>query len=227
VQSSFEGFITLQNANVFVKRFGSKGPDLIFIHGGPGWDHSYFLPFVLPLASNFKLIFFDLRDCGRSFSKKSENRLNTTFVDACTEDLFELLQKLELKNVDILGFSFGGRVAMRFAELNPNYIHRLILASTTYSSDYKELLNSKDQYKELMTPEALDRINQLWRRTGDQSGSITRELASETLKFNIHKHMYLDIASKVLQGILFNDLWGAGYSTEKNQLLSKRDYVSR
>lgn len=221
---SYEGFIDLQNANVFVKIFGSKGSDLVFIHGGPGWDHSYFLPFVLPLASNFRLIFLDLRDCGRSSSKKSADKLNSAYVEVCVEDLRELLQKLEVCNVDILGFSFGGRVAMRFAEINPNKIHRLILASTTYSGDYKELLKSKDEYKRLMTPELSERINQLWNRPGDKNGIVTRELAYETLKFNILNQMYLDIAGKTLERILFNDLWGNGYSAEKTQHLSMRDY---
>lgn len=226
MQSSFENIIPLQNADIFVKQFGAKGPDLIFIHGGPGWDHSYLLPFVLPLALNFRLTFFDLRDCGQSSTKNSDHKIHSTYIDACAEDLGELLQKLEICDVNILGFSFGGRVAMRFAEINPNKINRLILASTTYSSNYKEFLKDKSEYKALMSSSSSERINQLWNKPGDQYGSITRELAFDTLKFNIHNPLYVDIANKTLDNIRFTDLWGMGYSPEKTQLMSKKDYSS-
>ncbi len=75
-----------------------------------------------------------------------------------------------------------------------------------------------------MDQESSERINQLWSRPGDQHGTVTRELAFETLKFNINSRMYTDVVTKTLDGIRFTDLWGSGYSVEKTKFLSKKDY---
>ena len=50
---------------IYYVAFG-KGPPLVVVHGGPGADHTYFLPWLLPLARTHRLIFIDERGSGRS-----------------------------------------------------------------------------------------------------------------------------------------------------------------
>jgi pimeloyl-ACP methyl ester carboxylesterase len=44
------------------------------------------------------------------------------------------------------------------------------------------------------------------------------------LKFNINSHKYIDAVTNTLDGIRFTDLWGSGYSVEKANFQSKKDY---
>ena len=67
MQANFEGSINIgNNLNLFVRQFGKATRNLLFIHGGPDWDQSYFVPYVLPLAKDFRLTLFDMRGCGLS-----------------------------------------------------------------------------------------------------------------------------------------------------------------
>ena len=60
-----EGFIDAHGVLIYYKSLGN-GPPLMVVHGGPGADHTYFLPYLLPLARTHRLIFIDERGSGRS-----------------------------------------------------------------------------------------------------------------------------------------------------------------
>src|ERR1035438_1092093 len=44
-----EGFVDAHGVLIYYTAFGYGSPPLV-VHGGPGADHTYFLPYVLPLA---------------------------------------------------------------------------------------------------------------------------------------------------------------------------------
>jgi len=111
----------------------SSGPDertLLVIHGGPGWDHTYLLDPLVELAEDHRLIFADLRGCGRSTSGLSDDDYNPA---AATADLVNLLDALGIERTDVLGFSYGGLIAQRLALAAPRRIRRLIVASSSIS----------------------------------------------------------------------------------------------
>lgn len=62
-----------------------NGPPVIVVHGGPGLEHSYFLPWLQPLAKNRTLVFYDqfdtIRDADQSSAKVSADQLVTQLVD--------------------------------------------------------------------------------------------------------------------------------------------------
>ncbi len=60
-----DGFVDAHGVLIYYVEFG-KGPPLVVLHGGPGVDHTYFLPGVPPLARTHRLIFIDERGSGRS-----------------------------------------------------------------------------------------------------------------------------------------------------------------
>jgi proline iminopeptidase len=43
-----------------------KGEPILFVHGGPGLNHSYFLPFMNRLAGSYHLIYYDQKSCGQA-----------------------------------------------------------------------------------------------------------------------------------------------------------------
>src|SRR4051794_4136740 len=66
LSSSWEGHVPVGGATLFVRRFGVGRRNLVMVHGGPDWDHSYLLPPVPLLARHATVTLFDLRGCGRS-----------------------------------------------------------------------------------------------------------------------------------------------------------------
>jgi|GEM_PF-1864778 len=60
-----EGFVEANRVMIYYKAIGHGDP-LLIVHGGPGASHDYFLPYLLPLIKNNRLIFIDERGSGRS-----------------------------------------------------------------------------------------------------------------------------------------------------------------
>ena len=100
------------------------------IHGRPGWDHSYLLEPLVELADDHRLVFVDLRGCGRSTSGLSDEDYNPA---AATADLVNLLDALGIERTDVLGFSYGGLIAQRLVVATPQRIRRLIVASSSFA----------------------------------------------------------------------------------------------
>jgi len=123
----FETGIRIPSSRNRLFRIGT-GPELLVIHGGPDWDHSYIRTFMDPLAAERTLIFFDLRGCGRSQRFTDPEALHVSRV---VEDTQGLLSHYGLGSVDVIGFSFGGRVALELVRRAPHAVRRLILASSS------------------------------------------------------------------------------------------------
>src|SRR6202020_1463583 len=60
-----EGFVDGSGARIYYKTLG-LGVPLLLLHGGPGADHSDFLPALQPLARHCQLVLIDERGSGRS-----------------------------------------------------------------------------------------------------------------------------------------------------------------
>ena len=60
-----EGLREINGTQLYTKVMG-EGEPIVILHGGPGMDHTYFLPQMAELAETHKLIFFDQRVSGRS-----------------------------------------------------------------------------------------------------------------------------------------------------------------
>jgi pimeloyl-ACP methyl ester carboxylesterase len=107
-------------------------PTLVFVHGGPGFDHSYFKPFFGALADEMQIVFYDQRGNGRS-DLSSRAFWN---IDVWADDLNRFLTVLGIVRPIVLGNSFGGMVAQRFAGTHPDRLSGLILSSTAATCPY-------------------------------------------------------------------------------------------
>lgn len=107
---------------------GPRDRSLLVIHGGPDWDHSYLREPVLRLAGQRRVVMPDLRGCGRSTTGLDDHQYTP---DAVVADLVNLLDRLELEQASVLGFSYGGLIAQRLAVARPRRVRRLIVASSS------------------------------------------------------------------------------------------------
>ena len=106
-------------------------PTLVLLHGGPAWDHTTLLSDLAPLADVAQLVFYDHRGLGRS-DRSGPEHWN---LDRWADDLRGLLAALEIERPIILGQSFGGMVAQRFAIGSPHLCSGLILLATAARID--------------------------------------------------------------------------------------------
>ena len=101
-------------------------PTLLLLHGGPGGDHSLFKPLFGRLTDVAQVVYLDQRGHGRSaVGEPSEWRLDTW-----ADDVSGFCAALGIERPIVLGMSFGGMVAMRYAAKYPGHPGALILAST-------------------------------------------------------------------------------------------------
>ena len=84
---------------------------LLVLHGGPGAHHDYLLPQMLALADDRELIFYDQRGGGRS---KTDDRAPITWRTQ-VDDLDQVVREFELGSPTIVGYSWGGLLAMLYA----------------------------------------------------------------------------------------------------------------
>ena len=114
----------IRDVSLFVKVMG-EGYPLVFMHGGPGLDHTTLLA-LQPLADQFTLIFYDHRCNGRSVGAE----VSSMTFDNLTADADALRQTLGFDQWAVLGHSFGGNVALEYALRYPQSLSRLVLMNT-------------------------------------------------------------------------------------------------
>ena len=105
---------------LFYKRIG-EGEPLIILHGLMGMLDNW-QSHAKIFAEHFEVYLVDQRNHGHS---EHVDELNYT---AMADDLEELIDDLFLSDVNILGHSMGGKVAMKFAQNNPEMINKLLVA---------------------------------------------------------------------------------------------------
>jgi proline iminopeptidase len=124
------GFIDAHGVLIYYESLG-RGTPLVILHGGPGASHDYFLPYLLPLARQHRLVFIDERGSGRS--EKLEDPSGYT-VENMAEDVEAVRQGLKLGKISLLGHSFGGVLAQAYALKYQRNLTHLVLCSTFHST---------------------------------------------------------------------------------------------
>jgi proline iminopeptidase len=81
------------------------------LHGGPGAHHDYLLPQMLELADDYELLFYDQRGGGRS---KTDDRTPITW-QTHVDDLDHVIEELRFDHLTLIGYSWGGLLAMLYA----------------------------------------------------------------------------------------------------------------
>lgn len=84
---------------------------MLVLHGGPGAHHDYLLPQMLHLAEAHEVVLYDQRGGGKS---KSDARDPITWRTQ-VEDLDALIAELGLGGAPIVGYSWGGLLALLHA----------------------------------------------------------------------------------------------------------------
>jgi len=106
-----------------------SGPDVVLLHGFGATRRFWMPPIIGYLADRFHVIAYDLRGHG---SSGMPPKGYTTATMA--EDLAGLLDALSIERTNLVGHSFGGRVAAHFAALHPTRVARLAIVDSRFGA---------------------------------------------------------------------------------------------
>lgn len=113
-------YIDVNDAKIYYEEYG-QGEPLIFLHGNNGSIEDFYqqIPFF---AKQYRVIAIDTRGQG-----KSTDLTNTPYTyEAFANDLLQVVQKLNLKKVNLIGWSDGGNTALIFNAQHPVLINKIV-----------------------------------------------------------------------------------------------------
>lgn len=168
------------------------GPPLILLHGW-GTNYHTFDDVCKYLKSDYTIYLIDLPGFGKSDEPKHVYNLSNYVHFLCT-----FITELQIDNPIILGHSFGGRIAIKYASISKN-INKLILVD---SAGIKKRLSFKKRisilkYKYLKwyykKNKDITKYNQLTATTGSSdylaSSNIMKGTLSKVIKENLKKNL--------------------------------------
>lgn len=156
---------------LYSKAYGNKADrPIVFVHGGPRGNSVQFEGTTAQQLADkgFYVIVYDRRGEGRS----ADANAKITYQEAF-DDLKVLYKKYGLKKATVLGFSFGGLVAVQFAGKYPAMVQSLVLTSALIAQQktYDHILSeAKKTYAKNPNAEQsakLKAVEQLDRQTAE------------------------------------------------------------
>ena len=122
-----EVFLSVNSINHWVKIAGAHHDTIpmIVVHGGPGGNNYNFERTIGPHLESFAtVVYYEQRGCGRSSQPVHPGDYSIALL---VSDLKSLLEQLKLDEVILLGFSFGGELALEFSLAHPTTVRALVL----------------------------------------------------------------------------------------------------
>lgn len=133
-------YASVNGLRIYYEDHGGGSP-LVLLHGGVGASE-VFDALIPALAENKQVIAVHLQGHGRTADIDRPLRF-----ESMAEDIAALLQNLDLDQVDLLGYSLGGGVALQTIIRHPDRIRKLVLVSTPFKRQgfYPEVLENMAQ----------------------------------------------------------------------------------
>lgn len=150
---------------------GGQGTPVVLLHGFPetwmAWRK------VMPaLAVDHTVVAVDLRGAGDSALEPSGYDKETMATD-----VHELMERLGLREVSLVGEDFGGQVAYAYARMYPNQVRRLaVVEAAVPGFGLESLFGGSYHYRFHMVPEMPERLIR-----GQERYYLTRFLCGEEL----------------------------------------------
>jgi pimeloyl-ACP methyl ester carboxylesterase len=122
------GYARLRDLNMYYEIHG-RGRPTILLHGAY-MTIDLMGPILPGLATSRQVIAIEQQGHGRT---ADVDRPLT--YEQMADDTAALVRHLEIDNADVVGYSMGGGIALQMAIRHPDLVRRLVVASTSFSSD--------------------------------------------------------------------------------------------
>jgi 3-oxoadipate enol-lactonase len=174
-----------------------EGEPLILIHGAGDnlnmWYHQ-----IPVFSKSYNVIIYDVRGHGKTESPKTEYT-----ILLFTEDLYQFLKALKVKNAYFLGYSMGGRIALNLAIDHPEIVKALILANSSVGlmSPSAEAMERRRTWLELLEKGDINRFVELMTTTVFSPGFKDRNAAAFERYKNVKLQNKPDALTRVIQAM--------------------------
>ena len=216
--------VPVRGGSVYVRVDGpepARRAPVLFIHGGPGSSHWYFLP-ALSLADERQVILYDQLDSGRS--TVVNDPANWT-VERFVSEIDAIRGALKVERLHLVGKSWGAAVAIEYAARQPKGLLSLTLAGALVSTRSWEA-SARQRLSELPAPVA--EAIRLHERDGT-TGSPEYQRAIDIYYANFDRRRPVPAAIEAYRKAtplpfnqkLYSAMWGAGETAASGTL---RDY---
>jgi len=180
----------INGTQLFFEELDGGGPVCLLLHGGLGFDHTYFRPEFDALASRQRVVYYDHRGNGRS----GRPPLDTLTMEQLADDAARLLDHLGVAQARVIGHSYGGFVAQEFALRHPDRVDALVLVDTTPGQ-----LGDGEVEDTRVGPPPAEFIELM--STPPTSDADFRAMAPKVLPFYFHRPDEVDIAGHMADTI--------------------------
>ena len=108
-------------------KLAGTGPPLMLLHGFTGGCENW-RPLLPSLCRQYQVILVDL--IGHGFSEAPADFMRYS-MDYAVQDLLRIVDCFGFQKINLLGYSLGGRCALRFAVQAPERLNALVLESSS------------------------------------------------------------------------------------------------
>ena len=188
--------VSINGTDLFYELQGAGRP-LMFMHGGMGFDHTYFRPWLDPLSDRMELIYYDHRGNGRSTLADDFTGISpATWAD----DADSLRRHLGHEKIVLFGHSCGAFVAQEYARKYGRNLAGLVLCAAMPAMDYPAVIMANAQAR--ATPEQLEVVGRMF--TNPLTSNDEFQNALHTLLSLYFKNYDPVIGDRVIKAIHYN-----------------------
>lgn len=126
-QAIESGYTPVEGTELYYEIHGQGAP-LVMLHGGV--NPSGIAAPLAEMARTFQVIAIHAR--GHGLSKDSDAPWS---VEQAADDVAAVLRDRGIEKASVLGYSFGGKIALQFAFRHPGMLDKLVVISAGYSKD--------------------------------------------------------------------------------------------
>lgn len=134
------GNVKVNGAEIQYEVHGEGAP-LVMLHGGVDPSQTFGAP-LAEMAKNFKVIAVYARGHG-----PSKDTAAPWSIEQAADDVAAVLKQLKINKASVMGYSFGGAIALQFAIRHPDMLDKLVVVSAAYSTkgEYPEVRAAFEQ----------------------------------------------------------------------------------
>ncbi|KFL29883.1 alpha/beta hydrolase [Devosia riboflavina] len=133
-QAIESGYAPVEGTELYYEIHGEGAP-LLMLHGGVNPSGFFGAP-LAAMAGAFKVIAIHAR--GHGLSKDSDTPWS---IEQAADDVAAVLRDRGIEKASVMGYSFGGKIAIQFAIRHPDMLEKLVIVSAGYArnGDYPEV----------------------------------------------------------------------------------------
>lgn len=211
-------FINIRGKNIWYEVYGAEHDHtLLYLHGGPGASCLDFANQAKALSRSMRVVTFDQLGVLRSDAILEQESYSMEYQIELIEELRSLLG---IERWSVLGHSYGGMLAVLYAHIHPESIHKIILecpslwfedsarSTAEYLSGHIDSLNDQQASKlceKLKSADYSDKAEIVW-----DLSTLLSYVTDMELRFYLHGISFEDYEASMDTSDITDEMWAKG-----------------